>query len=503
MKSYKNKRKTRNKKKRKSIKSIKYKKGGANKITIIASLTTIPSRIDKLQEVINRILNQTITIDHVEINIPHIFERTKEEYIIPDWLNNMDKVKIYRTEDYGPATKVVPTFIRYKDNPNVYVWSCDDDYYYPNNMLSLFTDGANPSDEIKGYESSEFDKNYQFTNIANSTKYYVYCLQGYGTILYPPNIIKDDFIDYMNTCIKSNECVNDDVILGNYFVKHSINLVRSRPFLINLSSTSTEYGIDSNALHVIHSNYTDSNIKCIDFLKKNNIYYIDKFFSTIVEKNNFIGGSNTKAYVINLDNATDRMNSMSNQFKNTNITLERFPAVSNSIGWIGCGLSHIGLIKKAKSENMPYIIVLEDDCKLTDTFNSNWPIILNWLNANTDSWDIFVGGNSYYGNNPNEVSSIKLISKLENNIKLYKSNVQTAHFIIYNNKIYDSMILWETENINNLAIDLWANYKNMNSICCTPFIAIQEPGKSHIEERNVNYTDIFNRSETILNSINI
>jgi len=152
---------------------------------------------------------------------------------------------------------------------------------------------------------------------------------------------------------------------------------------------------------------------------------------------------------------------------------------------------------------MPYIIVLEDDCKLTDTFNSNWPIILNWLNANTNSWDIFVGGNSYYGNNPNDVSSIKLITTLENNIKLYKSNILAFHFIIYSNKIYDSMILWETENTNNLAIDLWPNYKNMNSICCTPFIAIQEPGKSYIQEKNVNYTYIFNNSQTILNSINI
>ena len=285
MKSYKNKRKTRNKKKRKSI---KYKKGGANNITIIASLTTIPSRIDKLQEVINRILNQTIPIDHVEINIPLIFERTKEEYIIPDWLNNMDKVKIYRTEDYGPATKVVPTFMRYKDNPNIYIWSCDEDIYYPNNMLSLFTDGTNPSNEIKGYDSHEFDTNYQFTNIGNSAKYYVYCLQGYASVLYPPNIIKDDFIDYINTCIKSNVCVNDDVILCNYFVKHSINLVRTRPFLININSIIQDYGLKNDALHVIHHRYTDSNIKCIDFLKMNNIYYIDTWMPSIIEKNNLI-----------------------------------------------------------------------------------------------------------------------------------------------------------------------------------------------------------------------
>ena len=291
MKARKN-RKTRKKKlSKKKINKIKYY-GSNQPIKIIASMTTIPSRIEKLNTVIDHILKQTINIDHIEINIPYKFSRTNEEYIIPDWLSNMDKVKIYRTEDYGPATKVVPTLLRYKDTPNIYIWSCDDDVYYPNNTLSLYTDGTinNETNEIKGYEAYDFDPEYQFTDINarhNSKNYYVYCLQGFASILYPPNIIKDDFIEYIKKCLESKVCVNDDIILGNYFAKHSIYLLMARPFNIDFMNPTIvqNYGNNSNALHVIHSGYKDSSVKCIDFLKNNNMYFIDKIFNSIIEKN--------------------------------------------------------------------------------------------------------------------------------------------------------------------------------------------------------------------------
>ena len=58
---------------------------------IIASLTTIPSRIDLLKPILDSVLNQTIPIDHIEINIPYTCLRTEEEYTIPEWMETIDE----------------------------------------------------------------------------------------------------------------------------------------------------------------------------------------------------------------------------------------------------------------------------------------------------------------------------------------------------------------------------------------------------------------------------
>ena len=94
---------------------------------IIASLTTIPSRIDLLKPILDSVLNQTIPIDHIEINIPYTCLRTEEEYTIPEWMETMDKLLIFRTTDYGAITKIAPTLLRHRGEP-IGIWSIDDDF---------------------------------------------------------------------------------------------------------------------------------------------------------------------------------------------------------------------------------------------------------------------------------------------------------------------------------------------------------------------------------------
>jgi len=75
---------------------------------IIATMTTIPSRIDGIRPVIEAVLAQTVPIEHIELNIPYTCIRTGESYAVPEWLESMHRVQIFRTEDYGPITKVAP-----------------------------------------------------------------------------------------------------------------------------------------------------------------------------------------------------------------------------------------------------------------------------------------------------------------------------------------------------------------------------------------------------------
>ena len=111
---------------------------------------------------------------------------------------------------------------------------------------------------------------------------------------------------------------------------------------------------------------------------------------------------NNSAYVINLDRRTDRWDTIQNSFKNKNINLIRFSGVnmtdelkkekysksSLTKGQLGCSLSHISVLEMAKKNNMNTILILEDDCKPTESFSS-WFIIKKWLDANLDKWDIY------------------------------------------------------------------------------------------------------------------
>ena len=79
----------------------------------IISFTTSPTRIYKIEKMMNAIINQTVKPDLIILNIPKIFHRTNETYQIPDYLNSIyDKFVINHIEtDYGPATKIYPTII--------------------------------------------------------------------------------------------------------------------------------------------------------------------------------------------------------------------------------------------------------------------------------------------------------------------------------------------------------------------------------------------------------
>lgn len=146
-----------------------------------------------------------------------------------------------------------------------------------------------------------------------------------------------------------------------------------------------------------------------------------------------------KGYVINLDERKEKWDKIKNEFKDTNIELERFPAIKHNDGHIGCGLSHVELVKKAKRENSDSILIIEDDCKLTKNFNERWNLILDYLNKHKDEWDIFNGGVVY----PADASPIIDIG---DDIKLIRSNgegCRYANFVYVNKSGYDKIIEWE------------------------------------------------------------
>jgi hypothetical protein len=259
------------------------------KYKIIASLTTTPYRIDLIFPNIISILKQTIHIDSIEINIPYTFKRTGEEYIVPKWLMDLSKntandicpIRIFRTEDYGAATKVAPTLLRHKDSRDAYIWSVDDDFEYPHNMLAvLYREFNHNKKQVISHSSGRW--NYKQTK-ASVNGYYssrkeglVDFFEGFATVLYPPAIIEDDFEGYMIKTSETWDCRNsDDIILSNYVASKDVNIYNcaypyntTRPLL---NDKHSNYSETSDALHHQGGGNKDRYIRVYNWLVEQGI----------------------------------------------------------------------------------------------------------------------------------------------------------------------------------------------------------------------------------------
>ena len=69
-----------------------------------------------------------------------------------------------------------------------------------------------------------------------------------------------------------------------------------------------------------------------------------------------------KIFYINLNKRTDRREQIENELNNFNLDYERFEAIETpGFGILGCGLSHLDVLKIAKERNYENILILEDD----------------------------------------------------------------------------------------------------------------------------------------------
>ena len=211
--------------------------------------------------------------------------------------------------------------------------------------------------------------------------------------------------------------------------------------------------------------------------------------------------SKDKAYVINLDDRPDRFDTIMRSFDNAPFNIERFSAIKDSVGWKGCGLSHMTLIELAKNTNMSSILIIEDDCKPSNDFNKMWPLIKSWLDSNREKWDIYTGGTTYYNVINKSLDTIKPICKLDSNIKLYYTKFLCTHFYYLNSSAYDKFLEWKKDIEKNGAVDMWPNIINMKIVSSSPFIASQNDGYSNIVNSQTNYNKDFEESGKVIASI--
>ncbi|HLB33145.1 MAG TPA: glycosyltransferase family 25 protein [Chthoniobacterales bacterium] len=143
-----------------------------------------------------------------------------------------------------------------------------------------------------------------------------------------------------------------------------------------------------------------------------------------------------KAFVINLDSQEELFREVQQEFLPYGVECERFVVTPDGNKQIGCTITHLDLIAKAKDKGWPYVIVLEDDCTAREAMKA-WPALSQFLLQERKRWDIFLGGALYVHPKklqtqfkPIEVEMIECLHAV------------TAHFIIYNQSSYDRMLQW-------------------------------------------------------------
>ena len=101
---------------------------------VIASLSTVPGRINNLSATIQSLLKQTHPPDEIVLAIPEFSIREERPYVVPEYLLHFPRLRILRSQrDWGPATKFIP-IIREElagGRRDTVIMVVDDDRVYP------------------------------------------------------------------------------------------------------------------------------------------------------------------------------------------------------------------------------------------------------------------------------------------------------------------------------------------------------------------------------------
>ena len=115
------------------------------------SMSTIPSRIGKISEIIDNLNKQTLKPEKIYLNIPYKYQRFPDQTINEKDLIKLNhkNLEINRCEDFGPGTKIMGSIEKVRNYDCVIL--LDDDHLYDENMCHFF---------LKAFEKEQI--NYSF-----------------------------------------------------------------------------------------------------------------------------------------------------------------------------------------------------------------------------------------------------------------------------------------------------------------------------------------------------
>jgi len=193
------------------------------------------------------------------------------------------------------------------------------------------------------------------------------------------------------------------------------------------------------------------------------------------------------AFYINLASRVDRKKQVEEQLFNVGLTCaQRFDAIKLDDGRVGCSMSHLKCLSKAKAENWDHVLICEDDIEFL-----NPGLFINQLNrflSKHNNWDVvLLAGNNVppYTRDGDECVKVARCQTTTG----YLVNGHYFNTLIENIKNGITNLLREPEKHIHYAIDrYWFSLQQKDDwYLLTPLSVIQSPGYSDIEKRVTNF----------------
>lgn len=185
-------------------------------ITFCISMSTIPSRIQNINEVIENLNKQSLKPNKIFLNIPFYYKRFPNQDIkdkdIKRKLSNCKNLEIIRCHDYGPGTKILGAIKEIRKFDCVIL--VDDDHIYDNKMCEFF---------IEAFKREKINYSYYLNKIFNIKL--AQCADGF--------LINTIFLDkiekFYTKFVKNNMnmFLDDDLWLAIYLQKEKRTLIKN------------------------------------------------------------------------------------------------------------------------------------------------------------------------------------------------------------------------------------------------------------------------------------
>ena len=170
---------------------------------IVISLTTLSERVDRIQPTLYSLLDQSVLPKKIIVWVPKYSLREQKNISVED-LPSIPLVEFRVVEhDLGPITKLIPSLLEYKADPNQQIICLDDDIIYSKKLIEAYVieSQRNPDAALAviGYDipaslkdKNRFDTKVYGTDIQNLVE--VDVITGYGSFMIKPSFFDPNFL---------------------------------------------------------------------------------------------------------------------------------------------------------------------------------------------------------------------------------------------------------------------------------------------------------------------
>jgi hypothetical protein len=257
-------------------------RSGEDVLNVVVSMTTIPSRIGKMQAMVQSIRGQTRKPDMFILWLPEKCEKEGCGYDVPSWIRQDVQMAVMPAmRDWGPATKIIP-LLTMSWSPRTLLVTVDDDVIYDSHLLEELEKASESGkfpDSALGFVGVK-DKNYVHAeDVRNQGKegIEVDVIGGYRGVAYRRDLLDDSLEKDALELTREGPFVLDDHLI-------SWNLKRRAKKLVVVRTMSSGEGrLNFRFLNLANGIYDDgaNREKVDDSMRRIRAYYDDRGWTRV------------------------------------------------------------------------------------------------------------------------------------------------------------------------------------------------------------------------------